>query len=454
MRYQQPQGFASLDRANPLTTGLVASYLSGNRAQGLTLAGSVSEVSRPSGTGLFIGTRNANNYVSINNNVLPGGDTKYTIIQIVATADKTANPGQDCFSQGDASANSILLLTIQAGNLIDSWWGSNDLSATYTPANNELAVIAATYDGNTKRIYVNGAQIGSKSVTPGVFNISVNNTALVGKRGASTSNGFAGFVGGAHVFNRALSDSEIKQLSSLTGFWQIFKPSSRVFLKATSTGASASLAITTGADIFSGSSQVAPAVSLAITDDSSVFSGASQVSPASSLAVTSDADTFVGASWVSPIAGFAITADAATFAGSSGVATATSLAITVADSVFYGSSQVSPIAGFALATDSSVFSGSSSSGALSSGASTSLSITTGSSVFVGSAFVSAIAGFAVATDAAIFAGSSGDLHTHPILGGGTVGIVNDSPIYASVNTDPIVAVSNDTSISAITGVFV
>lgn len=91
--------------------------------------------------------------------------------------------------------------------------GSSDqpLSAGSPLPINAWTHLAATYDGATQRLFVNGVQVGSRSQT-GTINVSANplriggNTVLAGRY-------FEGLIDEVRIYNRALSQQEISVMS-------------------------------------------------------------------------------------------------------------------------------------------------------------------------------------------------------------------------------------------------
>lgn len=66
-----------------------------------------------------------------------------------------------------------------------------------------------TYDGSTKRSYIDGVQVGTQSVT-GTLTTSFSNRRL-GRFGGDTNYYAHGFMGGYNIYNRALTASEVLQ---------------------------------------------------------------------------------------------------------------------------------------------------------------------------------------------------------------------------------------------------
>jgi len=85
----------------------------------------------------------------------------------------------------------------------------------------EWVHIAAVYDnaGNTKRIYVNGAEDAFVRTNPGQVPATTHNT-YIGARANTGNTGqegfFAGLLDEARIYHRALSANEVEFLSNPT----------------------------------------------------------------------------------------------------------------------------------------------------------------------------------------------------------------------------------------------
>jgi hypothetical protein len=69
--------------------------------------------------------------------------------------------------------------------------------------------LAATYDGATLRVYVNGAQVGSKAVTQSML-VSTGPLQIGGN--AVWGEYFSGLIDDVRVYNRALTSAEVTSL--------------------------------------------------------------------------------------------------------------------------------------------------------------------------------------------------------------------------------------------------
>ena len=94
-------------------------------------------------------------------------------------------------------------------------WGTTILSSATTLTPNTWYHVVATYDGTTKRLYVNGVQDPNTVTTSG----SITNAGLsptIGARGAGLDES-SGKIDEVRIYNRALSPAEIKQLYLMGG---------------------------------------------------------------------------------------------------------------------------------------------------------------------------------------------------------------------------------------------
>jgi hypothetical protein len=86
---------------------------------------------------------------------------------------------------------------------------TQSVAGTSQLAVNTWAHLAATYDGATLRVYVNGAQVGSKAVTQSML-VSTGPLQIGGN--AVWGEYFSGLIDDVRVYNRALTSAEITSL--------------------------------------------------------------------------------------------------------------------------------------------------------------------------------------------------------------------------------------------------
>ena len=106
-----------------------------------------------------------------------------------------------------------------------------DSIATYPFDGNTWVHIAATYDGATLKVYINGVLNNSKTAST---IIAANSTNLgIGAEPAATPiNYFKGAIDDARIYNRALTDPEIAAIASLTPPGDITAPAAPTGLNA------------------------------------------------------------------------------------------------------------------------------------------------------------------------------------------------------------------------------
>ena len=75
---------------------------------------------------------------------------------------------------------------------------------------NEWTYVAITFENQSVKYYVNGASVGSSSVTKTSITYDANNPVYIGKN-ASGNEPFEGKLGSMRVYNRTLTASEIQQ---------------------------------------------------------------------------------------------------------------------------------------------------------------------------------------------------------------------------------------------------
>ena len=101
-------------------------------------------------------------------------------------------------------------LELAANNLVFAI-NDNPLSTTTNPINaGTWYHVAATYDGTTRNIYVNGGLVTSD--TPGIASIGTTHSLVtigIDAGATRTAASFSGLIDEAQIFNRALSGAEI-----------------------------------------------------------------------------------------------------------------------------------------------------------------------------------------------------------------------------------------------------
>jgi prepilin-type N-terminal cleavage/methylation domain-containing protein len=88
-----------------------------------------------------------------------------------------------------------------------SWQGVTSTSPVYSIG--VWVHVAAVYDGSTFKIYANGVEVGSRSLTGNIN--SINSPLTIGGNGGTQS--WPGSIDDVRIYDRALSDSDIKLLA-------------------------------------------------------------------------------------------------------------------------------------------------------------------------------------------------------------------------------------------------
>ena len=127
---------------------------------------------------------------------------------------KTNATSQNGFWFEKGSVNTQYSLFQEGGNIVHRTHFSNlgtydslyTTTSTYMNTSNWYHVVA-TYDGTTKRTYINGNQVSSKNISG---TVSTNtNGAWIGKYGGAGGYQYNGYLAKCNVYNRALSAAEI-----------------------------------------------------------------------------------------------------------------------------------------------------------------------------------------------------------------------------------------------------
>jgi hypothetical protein len=88
-------------------------------------------------------------------------------------------------------------------------------AAARLPAQNSWVHVAGTYDGARVRLLVNGVEVASAAAGGGRLAVTRDPLVIGGKRPADSSvgNGFHGLIDEVVIYDRALSDRELRQLA-------------------------------------------------------------------------------------------------------------------------------------------------------------------------------------------------------------------------------------------------
>ena len=131
--------------------------------------------------------------------------TNHTIAAWVYTAD-TGN-SKFIFDNRDASSDGVLLYMRYSEAPIYACNGTSMVATTTHP--NEWVFVTGTYDGSTMRLYINGSENISTSVS---LTINTSSDSTIGKQNYSDAEWFNGNLANVAIWNRALSSDEINSV--------------------------------------------------------------------------------------------------------------------------------------------------------------------------------------------------------------------------------------------------
>jgi hypothetical protein len=165
-------------------------------------------------------------YVSVLTPTVPTTNTDYTI---AAWIKPDAMGTSGIVGWGNYGAmNQVNALRLTGNGLVNYWWG-NDLSVVTGPLTDTWHHVAATYNGLTRTIYLDGVAVGSD--TPIGHNVPDSGKFRIG----STYNAeyFDGQIGEVRIYSRALSTAEVQAAMAevpasatpgLAGYWPFDTP--------------------------------------------------------------------------------------------------------------------------------------------------------------------------------------------------------------------------------------
>lgn len=227
MRVKGKFKYARLNIGHPLTRGLSGCWLfnegSGNRVNDLVnnsnkgvLTGS--PIWTANRLGQCIKFNGSTDYIAplTNPTRYPIGNSSYSLVAwifptgisrsgIVGWGNYGTNNQVNAFRTNNSTVGQD---NCANGGLQNYWW-ANDLSVCQIGVADNLHLASATFDGTTRRIFLNNKQIGSDS--PGS---SHNVPSTANFRIGSTNNGeyFTGTINYVLIYNRALTLNEISWL--------------------------------------------------------------------------------------------------------------------------------------------------------------------------------------------------------------------------------------------------
>ena len=162
-------------------------------------------ISYSSGGGGYFSTGSTGWFSNASTTNLPTGNSPYTFSAWIQLASSWGNQG--IMSIGPfGSGNQANALRTDGTNAYYNYWWGNDFRATssLSPATPWFNIVAK-YDGTSRTMWVNGAQL-SGSNSSGGHNVTTSALQIAKTVNAEYLNGK---IGQALIYNRALSDSEI-----------------------------------------------------------------------------------------------------------------------------------------------------------------------------------------------------------------------------------------------------
>jgi predicted outer membrane repeat protein len=187
-----------IDQAAPLTLNQESATICPGSSTSFTISGSATrEVIHFDGEGDFV-------EVGVVNSSIPTLNESYTIeAWIFANSMKT----QGIIGWGNyENNNQINSLKLHENGILNDW-GGNSLSANTGNIKNAWHHIAATYDGTTRKLYLDGGFIGSD--VPGILH-EVPSSQLLQIGSANYSEVFSGDITEIRIWNTARSTEEIQ----------------------------------------------------------------------------------------------------------------------------------------------------------------------------------------------------------------------------------------------------
>lgn len=209
----------TVSAASASTSGLVAAY-SFDEASGATVV----DASGKGNHGTFSSTTRTTGKTGYGNALSFNGTSDWVTVNDSASLDLTNSMTLEAWVYPTTTMSSwrSVLLKEQSVGLAYALYANSDsnqpvaslnigsdqnLSGGSALAANTWVHLAATYDGGTQRLYVNGSQIASKTQTG---NITVSSGALRIGGNSVWSEFFKGRIDEIRIYNRALSVSEIQ----------------------------------------------------------------------------------------------------------------------------------------------------------------------------------------------------------------------------------------------------
>ena len=181
---------------------------------------SCSDVTPSAATNTALTFNGTNQYVAIGNTAaVPVGNSTYTI---EAWIKPTQMGDYGIIGWGNYGAtNQVNALRLSASGVINYWW-LNDLVRPTASLVGAWHHVVATFDGTTRRLYVDGVALGSDTpgtghAVPNANNLRIGSTNVPGPGNPSGTNEyFPGSIDDVRVWSRALTPAEVSQSAART----------------------------------------------------------------------------------------------------------------------------------------------------------------------------------------------------------------------------------------------
>mgnify|MGYP001601057921 CR=1 FL=1 len=213
-KFDECQGTTANDASGNGNSGTITPGASGNLTAGTCGSGVSTEMWADGTTGKYnasLGFDGADDYVSKTSPVgLPSGANPFTSSMWIKTSSGTSNIYLLKWGTGGTSNTMNALIYYGATNSFSHAFYSNDLSSgANTLTSGAWNHIVATFDGTTRRTYVNGRQTAQD--TPAGVNVTANQTLWISTY-TGAGNFFSGQIDDVRVYNYALTATQVQQL--------------------------------------------------------------------------------------------------------------------------------------------------------------------------------------------------------------------------------------------------
>jgi hypothetical protein len=175
------------------------------------------------GPGYALSFNGTNSYVAVNAQNVPIGNSDYSL-EAWILPNSMGNYG--IIGWGTyGTTNQVNSLSLRTNGLANSWWG-NDLVATNTGLAGAWHHVAATFDGTSRKIYLDGVLVASNS--PANHNVTTRANLSIGLVGAADY--FNGTIDEVRVWGEARTQAQIQtnrfirlsgNESGLMAYWKL-----------------------------------------------------------------------------------------------------------------------------------------------------------------------------------------------------------------------------------------